>query len=370
MAKVKKRKWVTKQGEGREAWIVDYTDQQGTRRLKTFTTKKEADAWLVQARYEVKLGTHTAASTSKTLGEAWELWIADSEANGLEVSTVRQPRQLLTHHIKPFIGGMKLAELNTPLLYQFDDQLRAAGRSLAMRRKVMVHVKTCIKFAQGRGYVAQNVALGVKIKTDARETAKGPLRAGVDFPTMAELNALIDNSRGRLRPFIVTAIFTGMRLSELRGLRWSDVDLDAGVIHVRQRANAWGTMGPPKSKAGKRDIPLAPIVVNTLRSWRSHGELVFGTRSDRALGMSNFRVYEWEPLLRRAGVEDKYNFHMLRHAAASLFIAYLGWTPKRIQTVMGHSSVQMTFDLYGHLFEDKEADREAMAKLEAAVRVA
>jgi integrase len=104
-----------------------------------------------------------------------------------------------------------LTELNTPLLYQFDDQLRAAGRSLAMRRKVMVHVKTCIKFAQGRGYVAQNVALGVKIKTDTRETTKGPLRAGVDFPTMAELNAPIDNSRGRLRPFIVTAIFTGMR---------------------------------------------------------------------------------------------------------------------------------------------------------------
>ena len=186
---------------------------------------------------------------------------------------------------------------------------------------------------------------------------------------MAELNTLIDNATGRFRPFIVTAIFTGMRRSELRGLRWADVDLDAGVIHVRQRANAWGTMGPPKSKAGKRDIPLAPIA---LRSWRpsSQGELVFGTRSHRALGMSNFRVYEWEPLLRRAGVEDKYNFHMLRHAAASLFIAYLGWTPKHIQTVMGHSSVQMTFDLYGHLFEDKEADREAMAKLEAAVRVA
>jgi integrase len=106
-------------------------------------------------------------------------------------------------------------------------------------------------------------------------------------------------------------------------------------------------MGPPKSKAGKRDIPLAPIVVKhaPVMAASSQGELVFGTRSDRALGMSNFRVYEWEPLLRRAGVGDKYNFHMLRHAAASLFIAYLGWTPKRIQTVMGHSSVQMTFDL-------------------------
>ena len=372
MAKVKKRTWVTKQGESREAWVVDYSDQHGVHRLKTFELKKDAEAFKVTAQHEVKLGTHTAARTSKTLGETWELWIADSEANGLERSTVRQRRQLLTHHIKPFIGGLKLAELNTPLLYEFDDKLRNAGRSLAMRRKVMVHMKTCIKFAQGRGYVAQNVALGVKIKSDTREAAKGPLRPGVDFPTMVELNALIDSASGRLRPFIVTAIFTGMRLSELRGLRWSDVDLDTGVIHVRQRANAWGTMGPPKSRAGKRDIPLAPIVINTLRAWRpgSCGELVFGTRSDRPVAMSNFRVNEWEPLLRRAGMEDKYNFHLLRHAAASLFIAYLNWTPKRIQTVMGHSSVQMTFDLYGHLFEDKEADREAMAKLEAAVRFA
>jgi integrase len=58
---------------------------------------------------------------------------------------------------------------------------------------------------------------------------------------------------------------------------------------------------------------------------------------------------------------------MLRHAAASLFIAHLGWTPKRVQTVMGHSSIAMTFDLYGHLFEDHDADREAMKKIEAAV---
>jgi integrase len=66
-------------------------------------------------------------------------------------------------------------------------------------------------------------------------------------------------------------------------------------------------------------------------------------------------------------IKAKYGFHMLRHAAASLFIQHLGWTPKRVQTVMGHSSIQMTFDLYGHLFEDLEADREAMKKIEAAI---
>jgi integrase len=66
----------------------------------------------------------------------------------------------------------------------------------------------------------------------------------------------------------------------------------------------------------------------------------------------------------------KYGFHVLRHAAASLFIQYLKWSPKRLQTVMGHSSVRMTFDRYGHLFDDIEVDRADMAKIEAAVRAA
>jgi len=65
----------------------------------------------------------------------------------------------------------------------------------------------------------------------------------------------------------------------------------------------------------------------------------------------------------------KYGFHKCRHFAASLFIESLGWQPKQIQTVMGHSSIQMTFDLYGHLFGDVEADSAAMAKMERALRV-
>jgi integrase len=71
-------------------------------------------------------------------------------------------------------------------------------------------------------------------------------------------------------------------------------------------------------------------------------------------------------LVTKAG-RPKYGLHSLRHAAASLFIAYLGWTPKRVQAVMGHASITMTFDRYGHLFADSEGDREAMKNLEAAV---
>jgi integrase len=234
--------------------------------------------------------------------------------------------------------------------------------------------------------VSQNVAAGFKLKSKSNErgTAK-KLRAGVDFPARAELKAMMEASPDRWRPFLVTAIFTGMRASELRGLPWSDVDLDSGMIHVRQRADAWKRIGPPKSTAGIRDIPLAPIVVNTLRDWKPRcpgGDLglVFPNGRGNVETLPNIFKRFWKPLQLRCGLiaeaigeaspAGRYGFHMLRHAAASLFIAYLGWTPKRVQTVMGHSSINMTFDLYGHLFEDKDADRAAMHKIEAAINAA
>jgi integrase len=136
-------------------------------------------------------------------------------------------------------------------------------------------------------------------------------------------------------------------------------------------------MGQTKSKAGKRDIPLAPMVVNTLRAWRlaNVGDLVFPTGTGNVRALSNVYRLFWTPLQIKCGLTDesggaRYGFHMLRHAAASLFIAYLGWTPKRVQTVMGHSSITMTYDLYGHMFENKDSDREAMQKIEAAITAA
>ena len=378
MASIRKRTWTTK-GTEQTAWVVDYKDQSGKRALKTFATKKDAEAWSVSALHEVSLGTHTRATASKTVAESWELWIEQCEADKLELGTIKQRRAHLKHHVKDFIGSLKLSDLSTPLVYDFDTKLRQAGRSIAMRRKVVTNLKTMLTFAQGRGLVAQNVARGVRVKSDDRESNTGPLRAGVDFPSMAELNSLIDNATGRWRPFFVAAIFTGMRLSELRGLRWPDVDLEAGVIHVRQRADSWGHMGPPKSKAGKRDIPLTPMVVNALKQWRNDGpkgslDLVFSTRSGQPHRPANIHTRAWVPLLVKCGLTDdgvpRYNFHLLRHAAASLFIAYLKWPPKRIQTVMGHAKITLTFDLYGHLFESVEADREDMKKLEAAVRAA
>jgi integrase len=324
----------------------------------------------------VQQGTHTPASTSITLAEVFERWIEHCEAEGLEFGTIKQRRQHLNLHIRPFVGGRRLSELTMPAIHQFDAQLRKAGRSIAMRRKVLTNLKTALTFAQRQGLVAQNVARGIKLKAEDRRGA-GRLKEGRDFPTKAEIKALIDKAPARWRPLIVTAIFTGMRASELRGLRWQDVDLDTGVVHVRQRADAWHHIGSPKSAAGTRDIPLVPMAINALRQWRvgcpkGDLDLMFPNGAGNVESQGNILNRVWGPLQRSCAITDdngrgRYTFHALRHAAASLFIAHLGWTPKRVQSVLGHASISMTFDRYGHLFADPAGDREAMKKLEAAI---
>lgn len=375
---IRKRVWRNASGE-QTAWIVDYKDQEGHRRHRTFKRQKDAKAWWEgQAAYEIAQGIHTPVSSSITLGETADFWHKHCEAEGLERSTLQQRRQHINLHIKPFVGGVKLGELSAPRVHAFLDQLRDAGRSLAMRRKVLTNLKTILSYAQSRGFVAQNVARSVRAPASRRDEVR-EMRPGVEMPTKAELRAMIDNASPRWRGFITTAIFTGMRASELRGLRWQDVDLDAGVIHVRQRADAWGIMAPPKSKAGRRDIPLAPMVTNALREWRlacpkiESGALylVFPNNLGRVESHSNIWKRVFCPLQVECGItrddgKAKYGLHALRHAAASLFIEQ-GWTSKKVQTVIGHASIQMTFDLYGKLFSDEKSDRRAMERVEAAL---
>ncbi len=334
---IRKRKWTTGRGIPKESWIVDYVDQSGKRRLKTFSTKKDADAWNVTAAHQVQQGVHTPDSQSRTVAEAWEAWIADCEANSLERSTIVQRRQHLALHVKPFIGSDKLSKLTMPRVEEFDCILRDNGRSLAMRRKVNTNLKTVLTFCQRKGWVAQNVAQGFKIKSDQRHKAV-KLREGVDYPSRAEVRTLFDKvSAGRNRALLVTAVFTGLRASEARGLPWKNVDLDTGILYVRQRADLWGKIGKPKSKAGNRDIPLAPMVVNTLRQWRvecpaSDQDLVFPNGAGNVESHSNLLQRFWEPVQIACGMVDasstaRYGFHKLRHVAASLFM--LTWGGRR-----------------------------------------
>jgi integrase len=91
------------------------------------------------------------------------------------------------------------------------------------------------------------------MKSDTRNSEIGPFRARKDFPSRAELRILMETFKGRWRPFLITAIFTSMRASELRGLIWPNVELERGAIHVRERADAWGTIGKQPGHSARPD---------------------------------------------------------------------------------------------------------------------
>ena len=264
---VRKRTWTTAKGVEKEAWVVDYIDRSegGQRRLKTFDKKKDATAFAAQASVEIRAGVHTADSASMTIAEAGKLWIQTGESKGLERATLAAYREHVELHIKPYLGSVKLSQLSAPMVREFEDKLAAGAmpngaepqpRSPAMVRKVRVSLSSLISDAQERGLVARNVVRDLRstrrrgTERRAERRQRGKLKIGVDIPTREEIKAIAGAAQGRWRPILLTAIFTGLRASELRGLRWADVDLAKGELHVRQRADRYSVIGKPKSNRG------------------------------------------------------------------------------------------------------------------------
>jgi integrase len=412
---VRKRVWTTRLGVEKEAWVADYVDQHGERHLKTFKRKKEADAFADNAGVEVRQGFHAPVTGSLTLADAGKLWIATAERNGLENTTIDQYRQHLGLHIVPYLGRIKLAHLTAPMVREFEDKLlrgtaapdeaQSTRRSPAMAKKVLRSLGSLIAEAQERGLVARNVVRDLRghrrrgKERRAERRQKGKLKVGVDIPTRDEIKAIIANLDGRWRPILLTAIFTGLRASELRGLRWSDIDFKRRELHVTQRADRYNEVGRPKSESGERTLPLTPIVIIALREWKlicpkHKGELLYmfpngsGNIENhanilrRGFMPAQIAAAVTEQALDRAGVavldmqgqpimRAKYTgLHALRHFYASWCInrradGGLELPAKLVQERLGHSSIVMTMDVYGHLVPRGDDSLE----LEAAERL-
>jgi integrase len=357
MATIRKRAWRTARGEQRESWQVDFVDQAGKRRHKQFDRKKDADAFMVTARGQVAVGTYTPDSSSPTVAEAARLWLERCEHEGLEESTMVGYRSHVRYHIEPLIGAEKLSRLTTPRIEQFRDELLSGGRSRALAKKVLGSLKALLKESQRRGLVAQNVARDVSIRTSGRHKKRAEL--GRDIPLPDEIRERVATVSGRWRPLLVTAAFTGLRSSELRGLPWEHVDFKAEVIRVRQRADQQGRIGALKSATSRRDIPMTPMVANTLKEWKlacPKGELGLVFPNGRGKVESHANIVQ-------RGIGQ--GLHRFRHFFASWLIDQ-GFGPKRVQALMGHSSIQITFDTYGHLFP-QEDDHDKFAAGELAL---
>ncbi|QPB20194.1 site-specific integrase [Rhizobium sp. 007] len=405
MSKVHKRKWITSKGEPREAWEVDYfaydpETKKMRRRHKNFPTKREATAWWEDNVKGVREKTHVPDSQSITVSDMADIWITAvtvgrGERGPAEASTLRQYNYHKDLYIVPPLGHLKLCDLTQAVILDFKAKL-LAGHSRSLARKVMTSLKGLLNEAVTQQKVAVNVAREVSIGKDKRDITKAKVPALEHIRLiLAELDTLgaqpnVQRAKAwrRYRAIIATAIHTGMRASEVRGLPWAAVDFDAGKIHVRQRADENGDVAEvTKSDAGYRSIPVPASLLQMLKQWKLEAgghALVFATKSGEPMSLPNIYNRAWKPLqislgltnplLDRNGdiqrdddgkplVEPLYNFHLLRHFHASMLIADNA-NPKEVQSEMGHSDIKITYDLYGHLFVDEESDKRRQQRSE------
>jgi len=391
---ISKRSWTTPKGERKSAWEAAYTDQQGKRRRKQFARKRDAEAWLVNTRSEVASGIHTPDSQSITVAHAADLWLQACERgrdgrDPVEPHTLRAYDSHVRLHIKLLLGSELLSQLTTPKIASFRDAL-IDTRSRALAKKVLASLKSIIKEAQGRGLVAQNVAAPVSITTASRHKMQ------VQIPTKDQVRLIIEKAKEQIShpqphisqawrryyPLLLTSVMTGIRASELRGLFWSNIDLTNGSLSVTHRADERGIIGSVKSSAGRRKISVPPSLTHALKEWKllcPPGELVFPNWKGNIETHANIVNRCWLPVCERSGmatvmqkakkkhVDAHFSFKALRHFHASMLIAS-GASPKEVQVEMGHSSIQVTFDIYGHLFpEDEGARGQRAATMEAEI---
>jgi integrase len=342
-----------------EAWVFVPREKKKIR--KTFPTQAAAKAWRADAQVALRKGTLRTPSRV-TLREAAAKWI-DGARVGLirtrsgdpyKPSALRGYEAALRKRILPTLGSARLGELKRVDLQDIVEHLLGEGLSASSIRNVIVPVRAIYRRAVTRGEVTVNPTIGLELPA---------VRGGRDrIASPGEAQKLLAALPLNDRAVWATALYAGLRRGELQALRWEDVDLDAGLIRVERSYDDKERMViEPKSRAGRRSVPIATILrtyllEQRLRSGRRQG-LVFGGTHERFFCPSTL-----SRRARRAWTKAELlpiTLHEGRHTFASLMIA-AGVNAKALSTYMGHSSVTITYDRYGHLMPGNENESVAL----------
>jgi integrase len=348
-----------------------FSSRDGKKLRRTFRTLAAARDWRAEVATGVRRGTMRAPDRT-TLRQAAEAWVAAAESGTIrsrsggpfKPSTLRVYCQGLRDHVLPNLGGARLSELRLADVQDLADRMLAGGADASTVRNAIAPLRVVFRRAIARGEVAVNPTLGLELPAPSgvRERIAPPLEA-------AELIAAL---RPADRALWATAMYAGLRRGELLALRWDDVDLAEGVIHVRHGFDPKARQFvEPKTRAGRRTVPIASVlrvhlIEHRLATGRSEG-LVFGATAERPFTPSNAtrragtawrRANKRRSELNEAPLEP-ISLHECRHTFASLMIAS-GVNAKALSSYMGHASVTITYDRYGHLMPGNETEAAAL----------
>jgi integrase len=327
---------------------------------KTFRMLGEARRWRASAQTQAAKGVRLAG-TSQTLRASAEAFV-DGIASGAirtkageryKPSVVREYERSLRLHILPKLGGGKLSKIQRRDIQRLADDLLASGADPSTIRNALKPLQVIYRLAIEDGDLALNPSERLRLPA-----ARGR-RERIAAP--AEASVLIAALRHDDRALWGCAFYAGLRRGELRALVWNDVDLADGLLRVERSMTSHGETHDPKSRAGRRGVPIVAalrdlLVEHKLVTRRDTG-LVFGSSATQPFTPTAVRkraLTAW----RRAGL-DPIGLHECRHTFASLLIA-AGVNAKAITAYLGHASIQTTFDLYGHLMPGNEDEAVAL----------
>ena len=343
----------------------------GRVRVKKARTQRECAEWLADLKRQVAGGVDV--NDTSTVAEFLEHWLSVARA-GLRHNTWLCYCASVRDHIAPFIGDVRLADLRADQVQRmYSDRLAGGVGPYAVRRSHAV-LHRALGQAVRWGLVVRNVADLVERPAVPRSVVRA-LSAG-------EVQRLLTVARGeRLEGMYYVAVITGMRVGELLGLRWSDVDWERhGVSVSRQLSRVRGegvVFQPVKTPAGNRLVALGADGLEVLRgqrgrvdSWREFAgerwvehDLIFPNSLGKPLDCRQVGR-EFRAVCERAGL-GAVRFHDLRHTSASLMLR--ARVPARVVSErLGHSDVGITLNVYSHVIAEMQG--EAAAAIESVVR--
>jgi integrase len=334
-------------------WVE--TPQGRKRRYVSGKTKAGTRLALSEARANSRGGYFVVGEDLK-LAEYLSRWLSGPvKTKDLKAITYEHYQRQVRVHIVPALGHVKLKALSPELIQDFYDSKIAAGLKPSSVRYIHAVLHNALEHAHKRSLVLHNAASKTE-PPKVRPPEIHPLDAG-------QAKALLSEARGeRLGALYEVAVTAGLRIGELLGLRWTDVDLEAETVRVARtlsRAKNGPRFTTPKNGKG-RSITLTKQAVEALRShrkrqneerlrlgalWEDNG-LVFASETGAPLTQDAVDRRSFKPLQKRAGLEGV-RFHDLRHTCATLLLSR-GVHPKFVQELLGHSSIAMTLDRYSH----------------------
>ena len=351
----------------------------GKRKQKRVTyrgTKKDAEKRLSEMLHQMDTGSFVNPA-KMTVRDFLHQWLSDYVETGVRATTKEGYQTIVEKHLIPGLGSIVLSQLQPAHIQAYyakalKEGHRGSGGGLAARTVLHHHrvISEALNHAVKWGMVARNVALAVD-----------PPR-----PVSKEMQILDDDGIGQLLEaarntlyytLIHLAVFTGLRRSELLGLRWRDLDFEGSTLHVTQALHCLPgghiVFQEPKTSRSKRTVTLSPAPLLVLKAHRERVEaeratlelpligddLVFSEPSGKPM-LPNSVTHAFGRIVQKAEL-GRIRFHDLRHTHVSRLIRQ-GVYSKEIADRIGHSTISTTMDIYGHLMA--ESQREAASKFE------